>query len=899
MRDALSRALNTIWPSSIGLKRLPDDGQNLRLLYTRAITLRRASPLADLELLDVAIDIMAEAVEQSETTPPPEVRVAVVTAIEDLMAVEALVELEVEWDALDSDSYEALRLRQFLKDQIRFFEDYEANMDRWSTATRNIFAGLLGYLPISQLASCADDAEFPVSVIDLLETPDEAIQRLLATLFGDELHYAGLFRQIRETCDTNVLIASGIDPRDREQSSKQITLPTDYRADTPLDLVQTYLRGTPFASFFTDAIPYTIPESALFEHCMIFAGTGHGKTQLLQRLIFAQLQKAQEETRSVVVIDSQGDLIRKISRLSLFDPDDPSSLADKLVLIDPSDVEWPVSLNIFDVKRDRIDSRPPAEREKHLNGIIELYENFFGSLLGAELTQRQGVIFKYLARLMMEIPDANIFTLRDLMDNPKPYTKYMKQLTGSARYFFDNEFFDKGFAATKKQIAKRLWGVLATPAFERMFGQRENKVDLYGLMNAGSVILIDTSKDLLKQEGCELFGRFFISMIMQAALERSVIEEQDRTPTLLYVDEASEYFDENFEVILNQARKYKIGLTCASQYLNQLSPRLRAAMLANTSIKMVGGINVKDGEILAAEMHSTRDFLKSMKQRSDTTEFALWVKHATPGALRISVPLGFLERQPTLLPEQYDDLRTRMRERYCQPLADLEEEWASRFAEAPPEQPAAATPPEPTAAEEEPLESIVPPPPARPEAAAPNSPPELGRGGRQHTYLQQFIKGLGEQHGWHAIIEAPTENAEGFIDVALVRGDERIACEVSVTTSSEHEMGNIQKCLAAGYTNVWAVLHHTKQIRTFKRRLQEHLSEAELARVTVLRADELPDSFAALDEGEVDREETVRGRRVRVKRVKGKLNEAADRRKAVAKVIAKSLLGRPATDDKE
>ncbi len=897
MRDALSRALNTIWPSSIGLKSLPDDGQNLRLLYSRAITLRGCSPLADLDLLDVAIEMMREAVEQSDTDPPLEVQLAVVTAIQDLMAFEALVEPDIDWHTLDTNGYEAMRLRQFLKDQIRFFEDYEANMDRWRDATRNIFSGLLSYLPSHQLASSEDDAGFPVSVIDLLETPDDAIERLVFTPFEDEFRYAGLFRELRERFDSNALIASGIDPRDRHETKKQITLPTDYRADTPLDLVQAYARNTPFASFFTHSVPYTIPESALFEHCMCFAGTGHGKTQLLQKLIFAQLQKAQKETRSIVVIDSQGDLIRKLARLSLFDPDDPASLADKLVLIDPSDVEWPVSLNIFDVKRDRIDSRPLAEREKHLNGIIELYENFFGSLLGAELTQRQGVIFKYLARLMMEIPDANIFTLRDLMDDPKPYTRYMKQLTGSARYFFDNEFFDKGFAATKKQIAKRLWGVLATPAFERMFGQRENKVDLYDLMNAGSIILIDTSKDLLKQEGCELFGRFFISMIMQAALERSVIEEHNRTPTLLYVDEASEYFDENFEVILNQARKYKIGLTCASQHLNQLSPRLRAAMLANTSIKIAGGINVKDGEILAAEMHTTRDFLKSMKKRRDTTEFALWVKHATPGALRISVPLGFLERQPTLLHEQYDDLRTRMRERYCQPLADLEQEWASRFVEEPPEQPqAAAAPPEPEAAEEQPPESIVPPPPPAPPATSgPTSPPELGRGGRQHTYLQQFIKGLGEQHGWHATIEAPTENAEGFIDVALLRGDERIACEVSVTTSSEHEVSNIRKCLAAGYTNVWAVLHHARQIRTFKRRLQEHLSEAELARVTVLRADELPDSFAALDVGEIDREETVRGRRVRVKRVKGKLNEAADRRKAVAKVIARSLQGREDT----
>ena len=124
-------------------------------------------------------------------------------------------------------------------------------------------------------------------------------------------------------------------------------------------------------------------------------------------------------------------------------------------------------------------------------------------------------------------------------------------------------------------------------------------------------------------------------------------------------------------------------------------------------------------------------------------------------------------------------------------------------------------------------------------------------------------------------------------------GDERIACEISVTTSSEHEIGNIQKCLDAGYGTVWAVLHERKQLRAFKRRLAEHLSEEALVKVSVLRPDELPECFSELDTGEFDREETIKGRKVRVKRVKNKHNEAAARRETVAKVIAKSLRSQP------
>ena len=337
-------------------------------------------------------------------------------------------------------------------------------------------------------------------------------------------------------------------------------------------MISKYSRNTPFETFFACSTPFAIPERARFEHCHILGGTGHGKTQLLQHLIFADIENAKYERRSIVVIDSQGDLIRKLSRLRVFGRNAERSLYSRFCLIDPNDIDFPVSLNIFDTNRKRIEQYGKAEREKILNGTIELYENFFGSLLGAELTQKQGVIFKYLARLMLEIPDANIHTLRDLMDDAEPFIPYMEKLKGSARYFFEREFFDRSFGPTKKQISKRLWGVLATPSFEKMFAQAQNKVDMFELLNRGSIIFINTAKDLLKQEGCELFGRFFLSMVSQAAMERSVIAEEKRTPTTVYIDEAQEYFDDNIGILLAQARKFKIGLVCGNQTLDQLSP---------------------------------------------------------------------------------------------------------------------------------------------------------------------------------------------------------------------------------------------------------------------------------------------------------------------------------------
>src|SRR6202007_1536451 len=112
----------------------------------------------------------------------------------------------------------------------------------------------------------------------------------------------------------------------------------------------------------------------------------------------------------------------------------------------------PPALNMFDVNFDRLDRYSTAAREQILNGVIELYDYMFGSLLGAELTQKQSVIFRYLARLMLTIPGATIHDLLKLLGDATPYTQNISQLPPGARMFFETEFPHKSFTDTKRQI---------------------------------------------------------------------------------------------------------------------------------------------------------------------------------------------------------------------------------------------------------------------------------------------------------------------------------------------------------------------------------------------------------------------------------------------------------------
>jgi hypothetical protein len=507
------------------------------------------------------------------------------------------------------------------------------------------------------------------SLIDLCEAPGAVVQRVLATLLDDDTaREAGLFPDCAERLWHNVYRASGIDPDKAATTRKAIVTPEERKDLSPLELVEAYLGGTPFSGYLREPLPFPVPLQSRFEHAHVLGGTGHGKTQLLLRLIHRDLLAAQQGRGSVVVIDSQGDLIRTVTHLALFDPDAADSLADRLVLIDPTDVKHPPSLNLFDCDLDRLRGHDPAAREMILNGTVALFEYVFGALLGAELTQKQGVIFRYLARLMMVIPGATIHTLLDLMEEPRLAAPHLGKLDGLARRFFEREFPQPNFDDTRQQIRNRLWGVLANPVLERMFAGGRNAVDLFAAMNEGKVVLVNTAKDLLKKDGCAILGRFFIAMVGQAANERATVPPERRRPTFVYVDEAYEYFDDRIEDLLNQARKYRVGLVLAHQNLDQLNQRLRGTVMASTSVKFAGGVSARDASVLAREMRCEPEFLTSMRKCSGRTEFALWVKHATSHAIRATIPLGEVDRLPRLSPAGYAALIEANRARYCRAL---------------------------------------------------------------------------------------------------------------------------------------------------------------------------------------------------------------------------------------
>ncbi|TDP60640.1 type IV secretory system conjugative DNA transfer family protein [Roseateles toxinivorans] len=869
---------------------------------------------ADGQANELATLVMEELAETEDVSLGMRIGVPVARLIQRLLSEEPF-SFVPQARAVGGTLSQQVALRDQLRASKRMLENEEYFVTKWSSVIQSILGGM--YKEFPQQAFVDPDASGDFDEMSALapETPlytfiadvPALLQKIIGTPFSFGIPDDGLFEPLREQLHIRLCIASGIHPEDRHSTSKHLVLPEEKKGSSDAELLELYLADTPFYELLTLPIPLHIPEAVRFEHTHILAGTGHGKTQALQYLIAADLEKAINEERSVVVMDSQGDLLETLMRSEYFKNE---RLSERFIYIDPTDIERPVGLNLFDVGLDRLGPVSALERETIINGTIELYEYFFGGLLGAELTQKQGVIFRYLAMLMTRIPNANIHTLRELMEDGERFRPYMQGLTGSARAFFETRFFDRSFGETKKQILNRLWGVLSSASLDRMMSAKRNSVDLFQSLQNGSIVFINTAKEFLGHEGSTIFSRMFVALLGQALMRRAAVARHDRTPTYVYIDEAEDVVDLTLTRMLAQVRKYKGAITFAHQNLDQLLPEIRAGVIANTSIKLAGGVSAKDARALADDFRCDTDFLLAQRKGPHETHFACFAKNITDRGVTLSIPLGFLEAKGRASDRSYAELKERSRERYG---VEQEPEATFEVVAVPPPRPrnesiipsvAVRSSSATTASLEQPAapqqalpfdalpqsthlnEIVITRVPPRAESKAPR---DMGHGGAKHKYLEHLVKELGEARGFLVTLEQPIHDGAGRIDAVLVRKEVTIAVEISVTTTSDHELGNIEKCLALPYTHIVMLTSHRRRQVSLQKFIAGALDEGDKKRVSFLLPEDVPGFLDGYPVARQTTERTVKGYTVRSKVKDSDPIEALARRNAVAKVVAKAM----------
>lgn len=507
-----------------------------------------------------------------------------------------------------------------------------------------------------------------IPLIDLLPNVAEIIEDALAPFGSPEARDIGLFRWLHKQLQLNV---------ERIHQSRRIA-PSDFKG-SPRETVVAYLGGTPLERTFLESrIPFEVSIARRLEHTAIVAGTGWGKTQLLQSMIASDLEA--EDPPSMVVIDSTGAMVKRIEGLAVFN----DRLRDRILIINPEDNPVP-ALNPFDLTSARLGGYTPEQRERAEGELIELF-NYVFSTVKNPLTARMGTAFTFMVRLLLSIDRANIHTLLELLDDaPRrgdyeqaKFKQHIDKLDPTTQHFFKSQYYKDTADGLREQVRARVFDILKVPAFERMFSS-VNRLDFFTEMNRGAIILVNTSQNLLK-DGSVTFGRYIIARVMAAAFERAPIEPDKRKPTFLIVDEAAPYFDETFDTLLTRARQYKLGVVIAFQHLEQAGDKLRSSIASNTAVKYAGRLGYIDSRWLSREMGTAPESLMALRLDGSTkprySQFACSVRNYTDKAVALTVPFYTLENMPKMSDKEHIALLVRNRARVAHTPAEAAPERA-------------------------------------------------------------------------------------------------------------------------------------------------------------------------------------------------------------------------------
>jgi hypothetical protein len=540
---------------------------------------------------------------------------------------------------------EQTRLSNLLARKKTYFDRQKEFDDKLLEALVPALTGIGEALPEMQAPS-----PFTIPLIYALANPKTWVSQIITHFYDRDYDDRGLFTGLIKAYTDNIYAVSGTTP----DGTKPLIFPEE--AKLPLnELTERYLRGTPFLDLYQTPVPLKLSYRERYTHWHAVGGTGAGKTSLLETLIFNDLKT--DDPPSIVVIDSQGDLINRLTKLEIFSQVMGEKFYDKVVLITPKDVKHPPAINIFDVKR--LDAYDEVTQEQVLAGVLQTFDYLFDGLLGADLSAKQGVFFRMVARLMLSLPKtmgrpATILDMMQLMDDPTPYLPAIRSLPRIPREFFERDFLRPKsiFQKTREEVRYRLQAVIDTPAFERLFTAPSTKVDFFDLLNKGSVVLIDTAKDFLKDDSGK-YGRVMISLILQAIMERAALPREQRKPTFIFIDECHEYFDDTIDDFLTEVRKHNCGIVLGHQYLDQASHKLRASLAANTGIKFASKVSISDARAMAPDMRTTPDFILDQPD----LHFAAHIRNVTPAAVSIPITPGLLDREPKVSDNAYHYFR--------------------------------------------------------------------------------------------------------------------------------------------------------------------------------------------------------------------------------------------------
>ncbi len=321
-------------------------------------------------------------------------------------------------------------------------------------------------------------------------------------------------------------------------------------------------------------VKYGLWRSDRRRHMYVIGKTGTGKSTLLSNMAINDLKN----NEGLCVIDPHGDLVETLLDYI------PAHRINDVVYFNPADMDRTVQINLFEGKN-------VEHRELIASGIISVFQKLYGYSWGPRLEY----ILRNALLTLLKSEGARLSDVLELLVNAKFRDKYVADLDDPILKTFWVHEFDKMQERLRTEaiapILNKVGQFVSSPLVRNVVNARESSFDIEDIMDQGKILLVNLSQGRLGEDNATLLGAMLITKIQIAAMARVHIPEEQRRDFYLYVDEFQNFATESFNKILSEARKYRLNLTLANQYIAQIPEEVQKAIFGNcgTIISFVMG----------------------------------------------------------------------------------------------------------------------------------------------------------------------------------------------------------------------------------------------------------------------------------------------------------------------
>ena len=398
-------------------------------------------------------------------------------------------------------------------------------------------------------------------------------------------------------------------------------------------------------------------------HTYIIGQTGTGKSKLLENLAYQDMM----DGRGFAFIDPHGDSAEELLGMV------PKERVEDVVYFSPGDMEMPIGLNLFEF--DNQDQRDFLIQET-IAMLYKLYDPGHTGIIGPRFESW----FRNAALTVMADPAGSSFLdVQQVFIDQAFADEKIKHLTSQTVLDFWNKEMAQTTESAKGEMlgwfASKFGAFLANDMMRNIIGQTKSGFNLRDIMDNKKILLVNLSKGKVGELNSQLLGMIFVMKFNAAAMGRADMPEDQRQDFSLYVDEFQNFATESFATILSEARKYRLSLILANQFMTQLTDQIREAILGNIGTVISGRIGITDAEILVKKFSPTFDAEDLTRMPNFQTIASVMIQDVPSAAFSMSLlpPLGQAN------PQLRDALKNLSATKYGQPRAIVEKDFYTRM----------------------------------------------------------------------------------------------------------------------------------------------------------------------------------------------------------------------------